>query len=85
VLLAVAVRERRKLESHEARRGLRDVHGIHVGREHVTEGGWVGPQFQVRPPENEHTCTELELCRFWNKRPVSAGDGAASAGNVGRD
>jgi hypothetical protein len=36
VPLAVAVRERRKLESHESRhgaRGLRDGHGIHVGRD----------------------------------------------------
>ena len=80
VLLAVAVRERRKLESHEARRGLRDVHGIHVGR----DGGWLGGAPVPSPPAGKRAY-RIGTLPIWNKRPLSAGDGAASAGSVGRD
>ena len=78
VPLAVEVRERRKLESHEAQRGargLRDGHGTEAAGGAFDFGTGYKPfwiQFQnARPPENEHT--EFGTLPIWIKSAVSAG------------
>jgi hypothetical protein len=89
VPLAVEVRERRKLESHEAQRGargLRDGHGTEAAGGAFDFGTGYKPfwiQFQnARPPENEHT--EFGTLPIWNKCCVGRGASNEHAGNGGR-